>query len=188
MKKLIALTILFGWIATSFGMGNPTHKSKPRLKRIFAEKTDKGVVDFGLETIDGDTLILSEVDADVILLIFWSPFCGHCRHEIPDILKLEKKYGDRLKVIGIGMWATPKQIKALSKQFKIDFDVCIYDTVLQRVPDFRIRGVPTMFLLDKNRVLKDMILGRVPMNVLEDRLKKVLGVTEQKQEGGEKDG
>jgi thiol-disulfide isomerase/thioredoxin len=57
--------------------------------------------DFKLEDLDGKPLSLSASRGKVILLNFWATWCGPCRAEIPDLIELQKKYGDRLQIIGL---------------------------------------------------------------------------------------
>jgi thiol-disulfide isomerase/thioredoxin len=57
--------------------------------------------DFKLDDLDGKPLTLAASHGKVILLNFWATWCGPCRAEIPDLIELQKKYGDRLQIIGL---------------------------------------------------------------------------------------
>ena len=46
-------------------------------------------------------LSLAKLKGKVVLLDFWTYGCINCMHIIPDLKKLEKKYGDELVVIGV---------------------------------------------------------------------------------------
>lgn len=47
------------------------------------------------------TVSLAGAHGKVVLLNFWATWCGPCRMEVPDIVELQKKYPDRLEVIGL---------------------------------------------------------------------------------------
>jgi thiol-disulfide isomerase/thioredoxin len=57
--------------------------------------------DFKLDNLDAKPLSLSAYHGKVILLNFWATWCGPCRAEIPDLIELQKKYGDKLQIIGL---------------------------------------------------------------------------------------
>ncbi|MCE5250157.1 redoxin domain-containing protein [bacterium] len=46
-------------------------------------------------------LSMSELRGRVVLLDFWTYCCINCMHILPDLVNLERKYGDRLIVIGV---------------------------------------------------------------------------------------
>ncbi|HEX7030883.1 MAG TPA: thioredoxin-like domain-containing protein [Gammaproteobacteria bacterium] len=49
----------------------------------------------------GDALALDDLRGKVVLLDFWTYGCINCFHIIPDLKKLEEKYGNALVVIGV---------------------------------------------------------------------------------------
>jgi thiol-disulfide isomerase/thioredoxin len=56
----------------------------------------------GLEWLNTDRpLSLKELRGKFVLLDFWTYGCINCMHIIPDLKRLEKKYGDSLVVIGV---------------------------------------------------------------------------------------
>ncbi len=58
--------------------------------------------DFTLKTIDGSPVHLAELRGKVVLLDFWATWCPPCRHELPTIEALSRKYKDRnVLVFGI---------------------------------------------------------------------------------------
>jgi thiol-disulfide isomerase/thioredoxin len=57
--------------------------------------------EFAVKGIDGGTVNLAAARGKVVLLNFWATWCGPCRMEVPDLVELQKKYQDRLQVIGL---------------------------------------------------------------------------------------
>ena len=58
--------------------------------------------DFTLMTVDGEKFRLKDMKGKVLLLNFWGTWCGPCRREIPDFVKLQSKYKKNgLEIVGI---------------------------------------------------------------------------------------
>lgn len=57
--------------------------------------------EFKLKTLDGKDISLADSRGKVILLNFWATWCGPCRAEIPSLVQLQKRYTDKLQIIGL---------------------------------------------------------------------------------------
>ena len=58
--------------------------------------------DVKLQTLDGDSLKLSDFADKVVVLNLWATWCGPCRQEMPELVKMSKEYKSRgLVVIGV---------------------------------------------------------------------------------------
>lgn len=56
----------------------------------------------GLRDLHGRTLRLSSYKGKVVLLNFWATWCPPCRAEMPDLIKMQRRYRSLgLQVIGI---------------------------------------------------------------------------------------
>ena len=65
--------------------------------------------------LNGRVVRLSDYRGKVVLLNFWATWCPPCRVEIPDLIKLQRDYGNRgLQVIGI---TYPPQKRAQVRRF-----------------------------------------------------------------------
>ncbi len=84
------------------------------------------------------------------MLDFWAEWCGPCRMIAPIVDELSTEYADSV-IIG-----------------KVDVDNCPVIT-----GKFSIRSIPTL-LYFKNGQVVDKLLGAVPRNTIEDKLKSLL--------------
>ena len=58
--------------------------------------------DTTLKTLDGESLKLSDFDNKVLILNIWATWCGPCRQEMPELVKMSNEYKSRgLVVIGL---------------------------------------------------------------------------------------
>ena len=61
------------------------------------------VPDFTVVDFDGRTLKSADFRGKVTILNFWATWCGPCRIEIPEFVALQKRYPDRLQIVGLSM-------------------------------------------------------------------------------------
>lgn len=78
-------------------------------ERIAAKKATavgQPYTDFTLNDMEGNAVKLSDyvTPGRVVLVDFWASWCGPCRHEIPALVELYKKYkGDSFEIIGVSL-------------------------------------------------------------------------------------
>lgn len=62
----------------------------------------QGVRDTKLQTLDGESVKLSDYDDKVLVVNIWATWCGPCRQEMPELVKMSNEYKSRgLVVLGL---------------------------------------------------------------------------------------
>ncbi|MCL3782540.1 TlpA family protein disulfide reductase [Prolixibacteraceae bacterium JC049] len=125
-----------------------------------------------LKTPENEFRSLYDVNASFTILLFWETSCGHCKTEIPKLLKLWNTQKEK----GIKIFAVYTQDK---KKVWTDyiFDKKIFEWINvydeDRLSPFRqlynIYSTPTIYLLDKN---KKIIAKRMSVDNLEKILER----------------
>ncbi|MBO3098931.1 TlpA disulfide reductase family protein [Gelidibacter pelagius] len=60
--------------------------------------------DFSAPTPEGNTLALSDIRGKVTIIDFWASWCGPCRKENPNVVKVYQKYHDKgLEIINVSL-------------------------------------------------------------------------------------
>src|SRR5262245_31716241 len=110
MKIIIACLFFIACGAIACGAALAQQKSEPQKGKEMASEKNKifeGEVNapdfpFGMEWLNTEKAIsLRDLRGKIALLDFWTYCCINCMHIIPDLKKLEAKYGDQLVVIGV---------------------------------------------------------------------------------------
>lgn len=116
------------------------------LVQLLKEPVD--VPAFTVRDIDGKTISLADLKGKVVLVNFWATWCPPCRAEIPDLVKLQDKYRDRLVVLGISEdEVDPAQVKAFATEQKMNYPIVMATTELRQI--FKgVAALPTTFVLD----------------------------------------
>ncbi|GAB6089078.1 TlpA family protein disulfide reductase [Spirochaeta dissipatitropha] len=126
------------------------------------------VIDFELNSLDGQRYALSDFHGQAVILNFWASWCPPCRAEYPELLKLQEELGDRAVIIGVNLTRSEPSIQAV-RDFTSDYDsslLHLMDTDGRIQDSFGIRVVPTTFVLDSEGRLIHQRVGAVSAAVL----------------------
>jgi cytochrome c biogenesis protein CcmG/thiol:disulfide interchange protein DsbE len=121
--------------------------------------------DFKLAGLDGKPVALADSKGKVVLVNFWATWCGPCRAEIPDLVELQKKYKDRLQILGLAVDDEDLgAIKKFAARFGVNYPVALATNEI-RLQYGGIPALPTSFVLDsegrvvqKHEGLRDPVL------------------------------
>ena len=65
--------------------------------------------DFQLRSLDGKKVRLSDFRGKVVLINFWTTWCSACVSEIPELIALQREYGDKLVIVGVSLDYVPDE-------------------------------------------------------------------------------
>ena len=76
------------------------------------------LLDTSLQTLDGGSLKLGDFKDKVVILNIWATWCGPCRQEMPELVKMSNEYKARgLVVLGIATTYNEQNDQAHVKEF-----------------------------------------------------------------------
>lgn len=130
--------------------------------------------DFTLTTFTGETIRLSDLRGNVVVINFWASWCPPCRDEAPYLERTWRQYRDK-GVVFIGVDYLDTEKKAL--EYIAEFDITYPNgpDIGTRIADaYRIKGVPETFFVDKRGELREVYIGPLKPPDLETRIEKLL--------------
>lgn len=137
-----------------------------------------------LATADGGQFKLADVDADVIVLDFWTTWCPPCVKGLPQIQNVDdwaRQGGRRVGVYAVNVAETVEQVKAFWKDHALTMPV-IMDTDRRAAAAYGVEGIPQTVVISGQRV-HHVHVGLVPN--LEQTLKsQIEALLEPRDEGG----
>lgn len=81
------------------------------------------VLDTEMKSVNGEPIKLSNYSGKVLLVNLWATWCGPCRRETPELVKLYRDYQDRgVEVVGLST-EDPIASKQSVQQFVRDYNV-----------------------------------------------------------------
>ncbi len=106
--------------------------------------------DFEVETFDGETLRLSDLNGKVVVLNFWASWCPPCRWEMPFFETMWQEYRDQGVVfVGIAMSDTLENVKAFAEEAGVTYPVAL-DTTTEIARDYEVLSLPTTYFIGKD--------------------------------------
>ena len=157
MNKIFKFSLTFFLISISFAANA---NIEPPFKNIIVSNNPIEYPDIFFKDFNGNIVNLNEEKSQFYFLNFWATWCLPCKEEMPHLDKIQNTNG--IKVFPIN-FEKNKQIKTEIffknlniKNLSIYFDI---DTNLVNL--FRLRGLPTTIILNKDHNEIARIVGAV---------------------------
>ena len=134
----------------------------------YVEKQERVAVgaiapDFTLESPAGEKISLHGIKGKVKLVDFWASWCGPCRRENPNVLRIYKRFHDKgLEIIGVSLDDNKeKWEKAIQEDGLIWLHVSDLKGWKSMAAElYQVNSVPSTFLLDgDNRIVAKNLRG-----------------------------
>ena len=115
------------------------------------------------EDFSGNEINLNQYNGKLVIINFWATWCAPCKKEMPSLDKLyQVKNFKNLQVFAVNM-EQPNTLK--TKKFFTDLNIkkleIFFDSNLNFVNEFKLRGFPTTILINKKGEEFARIIGEV---------------------------
>lgn len=140
-----------------------------------SEWIGKPAPEFKVKDLKGEELSLEKYKGQVVLLDFWASWCGPCIGELPNVKKTYQKYKDqKFQIIGISLDRTLQELEEFTKKEGLSW-VHYWDQSGKVTNQYKVTGIPSMFLLDGQGVirkagLRGHALGTAVAELVEENL------------------
>ena len=145
------------------------------LKETRAGPVQSGMApDFTLTSFSGETLTLSEMRGQVVVINFWASWCPPCREEAAYLEQTWRKYKDH-GVVFIGVDYLDTETEALA--YIDEFDITYFngpDLRTKISQAYKIKGVPETFYVTKNGELRGLKIGPLIAPELDQKIEELL--------------
>jgi len=126
----------------------------------------EGMYNAALTSLDGKPLRLSDYKGKVVILNLWATWCGPCRREIPDFIKIQEDYKGRgVEVLGVTSEDernTAESVKEFVKEFEINYKVVWVDAKGWEAFLAPRYSIPQTYVLDQSGQLLQKFVGYSP--------------------------
>ncbi len=154
--------LIFSFCFSIFSSIAQTNEDVP-LNNMAINEMPKPISSLIFEDFSGNKINLSDYHGKLVIINFWATWCQPCKKEMPS---LDKLYQDNsfknLHVLAVNM-EQPNKLK--TKKFFTDLNIkklkIFFDKDLNFVKEFKLRGVPTTVLINKEGAEFARIIGEV---------------------------
>ncbi len=181
MKKTFIILIMLTAFIALFGFNNidarnsPTPANSANQSSLVKSSSDNQKAPaFSLRSINGKNVSLSDFKGKIVIVDFWATWCPPCRKSIPDLIELQKKYKNKIAVIGISVdMDTKAEVAPFVKHSGINY------TILYATPEViqaygNINAIPTSFIIDKHGDIAAQYVGLTDKEIYIKEIKKLL--------------
>ena len=130
--------------------------------------------DFSLKDLSGATVSLSGQKGNVVVLYFWSN-CPACWQQLPQLQGVyARNRGKGLSLLAVNVGQERASVEIYARQAGLMFPVLVDEKM--EVPNrYGVNRVPTIFLLDRQGIVREKVLGDIETKALEKMILAALG-------------
>ena len=158
-RKITYIIILLLGLAWIFVSADRTGTSTSGL--IPAPQQGFLAPDFELQTTTGETVKLSDLRGQAVLVNLWATWCPPCRAEMPAIEKIHNEYkDDGLVVLAVNMTYqdTRSNIAPFMEEYDLTFPVLLDETG-QVGSAYQLRSLPSSFFIGRDGIIQEVVIG-----------------------------
>lgn len=130
--------------------------------------------DFELETLEGDTVKLSDYRGEKVIVNFWATWCPPCRDEIPDFKELYEK--EDVEILALNMGETKDKLEMVEEfvydEFEMDFPV-LKEESGDLMDEYNVFAFPTSYMIDPDGHIQYVRPGAMDYDEMKEQLDKM---------------
>jgi thiol-disulfide isomerase/thioredoxin len=185
-RKLLLLVVALV-IVTAFGVGTSIYALRHSRASATNPASQSNVIrflanpepapPFVLRDLDGKIVSTEDWKGKVVILNFWATWCPPCRQEIPEFIRLQAAYKDKLQIVGASEDDDPPQkVREFVQQMGMNYPVVMSTKELADnyggVP-----ALPTSFIIDQQGRVVQKHTGLYEYAVYERDVRALAGMT-----------
>lgn len=119
---------------------------------------------FALYDLNKNKVDIADLKNKIVVVDFWATWCGPCKASFPAMQKMVNKFKDNpdVKFVFVDTWEKGENKQKDASDFiaahKYTFHV-LQDNDDKVVEQFKVNGIPTKFIIDKNGIIRFKAIG-----------------------------
>jgi thiol-disulfide isomerase/thioredoxin len=133
---------------------------------------------FTIRSLDGKSLSSKKLKGRPLVIDFWATWCGPCRHSMPHLDAMYRRYEERgLVVVGLSLdEADPERVRQFAHRLGVTFPIAMANEEL--LEGFGpIRALPTTYFVDRGGIVKRRVVGYIDEETLDAYVRELVATT-----------
>lgn len=144
---------------------NPTGLNLYKMESVEESKGEKLAPNFTW-TEGGSKKSLYDYKGKIVFVNFWATWCGPCKREMPDLIKISEELKDKnFKMIGVNIFQQEKSTNIVDflkanplSYITVDANSTLVNA-FTKASGIELSAVPTTFILDKEGKIVETVVG-----------------------------
>lgn len=151
----LVLTAGAAWIFLS------AEADAPGANQLSAPQAGFPAPDFTLKAPSGETLTLSSLQGQAVLVNFWATWCPPCRAEMPAIQKMYEEYreqGFTVLAVNSTFQDDPLAVVPFADEYGLTFPILLDETA-DVTRAYQVRSLPSSYFINRYGVITQVVIG-----------------------------
>lgn len=175
-----------GYGASKIEQKKPSKQASHDREEKEGSTKEKHLPSFTVNTVEGKVISAEDLEGHVVLVDFWGTWCPPCVREAPHLQDLYEKWKQKgLVILGPAVGDSRKSVIKFRDRKRLTYPMVIESATIQELFQQeigRFEGVPTMYLFDRNGLLRTTWTGYQKPEVLKSAVATLLGENESDQD------
>ena len=119
--------------------------------------------------LDGSTSTVAQRKGKVVLVNMWATWCGPCREEMPELIKMQNEHGPKgFEVVGLNVDDEPEDmVRDFVNEMNLNYTITWgnEDMIKAMMRLSRSEAIPQSFLIDRDGNLRGVFRGAGPREI-----------------------
>jgi thiol-disulfide isomerase/thioredoxin len=167
-RPLVLGALGFTALAGGTWLGLTQHDAKVINKPENDVATIKTLFGLSFENAKGESISLAKYRGKPLVINFWATWCPPCVEEMPELSEWNKRAGDSVGIVGIGI-DSPSNVREFVAKNRISYELLIAGmggTELSRLLGNSTGALPFTIVIAQNEVIALKVLGRFSLPAL----------------------
>jgi thiol-disulfide isomerase/thioredoxin len=132
------------------------------------------LLQFTAKDVEGNLRNSSEwIGKQPVIINFWGTWCGPCRREIPELVKLYAEYKDKgIEIVSLAVRDTPEKVIKFTAQNDMNWVMLMATQEVSR--KYGVTGVPTTVFFNRKGEPVNRFVGPRPYAVFKEQFEAIL--------------
>lgn len=114
--------------------------------------------DFALTTLDGQSIQLSQLRGQTVILNFWATWCPPCRAEMPEFQTVYSNQSDEFVIVAVNLMEDTDLVQDFVTEFGLSFPIGLDpDGTVNSL--YAITGYPSSYVVDSDGIIRVVHVG-----------------------------